>query len=215
MFIGTGSGVPAPLVRALTSRVSSVGDVKGSEDRVTDDEARRRFTEVVMPHLDSAFRLARWLTRNRDDAEDVVQDAYLKAFRAIGDFAGINSKAWLLTIVRRTAYSWLAKNRPRCLVLTDDIAKLELAKAEAVASLDDRCLDNPEARLLSSERTKQLRVAAEALALPLREALVLREFDGMTYREIADVLEVPVGTVMSRLARARNELLNTVERRRH
>ena len=99
-------------MRALTSRISSVGDVKGSGDRVTDDEARRRFTEVVMPHLDSAFRLARWLTRNRDDAEDVVQDAYLKAFRAIGDFAGINSRAWLLTIVHRVQ---LARKEPATL----------------------------------------------------------------------------------------------------
>src|SRR5216684_2662880 len=126
------------------------------------DQDRARFQSVVMPHLADAYALARWLTGDRTDAEDVVQEACLRAFRGIGGFAGVNARAWLLTIVRHAAYTWLGKNR------------------------------------------------SASLPVPFRETLVLRDVQGLDYREIAEVTKVPIGTVMSRLARARRRLIASI-----
>ena len=170
-----------------------------------DDNAR--FASVVMPHIDDAYRLAHWLTGNRTDAEDVVQDASLRAFRAIRGFAGGSARAWVLCIVRNTAYSWLRKNRAAAVVTVEDLESVERAHAKP----SDPDADTPEAALIAKTDAEQLRAAIAALPTPFRETLVLRDVEGLDYREIAEATEVPIGTVMSRLARARRRLLATIE----
>jgi RNA polymerase sigma factor (sigma-70 family) len=167
-----------------------------------DDKAR--FAEVVLPHLGDAFALARWLTGSRADAEDVVQDACLRAFRAIGGFSGGNARAWVLTIVRHTAFTWLGKNRPAALVVTDDLEAVERAQTDL--AIADRESVTPETALIAKADAARLEAAIAALPTPFRETLVLRELQELDYREIAEVTGVPVGTVMSRLARARRRL---------
>jgi RNA polymerase sigma-70 factor, ECF subfamily len=151
-----------------------------------------------MPHLDAAYNLARWLAGNDHDAADIVQDACVRAFRFVGNCRGENARAWLLTIVRNTAFTWLKKNRPRAVVSIDD---------EELAGIEDTST-NRAADSFHGADANVLRTALEALPLEFREALVLRELEGFSYKEIADVAGVPVGTVMSRLARARRQLQN-------
>ena len=170
-----------------------------------------RFANVVMPHIDDAYRLARWLTGNSTDAEDVVQDASLRAFRAIRGFAGGSARAWVLSIVRNTAYSWLRKNRRAAVVTVDDLEAVELTQAKP----GDPDAPTPEATLLAKVDAEQLRAAIAALPAPFRETLVLRDIEGLDYREIAQATEVPIGTVMSRLARARNRLAATLSTKSH
>jgi len=166
-----------------------------------DDNAR--FRSIVMPHIDEAYRLAHWLTGNRTDAEDVVQDASIRAFRAIRNYAGGSARSWVLSIVRNTAYSWLRKNRPTTVVTVEDLEAVELAQAHP----RDKDGDNPEASLIAKADADQLRAAIAALPTTFRETLVLRDIEGLDYREIAQATEVPIGTVMSRLARARHRLI--------
>jgi RNA polymerase sigma factor (sigma-70 family) len=175
----------------------------GAQDAagMLDDNAL--FRTVVMPYIDEAYRLARWLTANGTDAEDVVQDASLRAFRAIRSYAGGNPRAWLLSIVRNTAYSWLRKNRPATIVSVDDLEAVEREHSRPDESRDD----SPEASLIAKVDAEQLRVAIAKLPAQFRETLVLRDIEGLDYREIAEATEVPIGTVMSRLARARRRLL--------
>jgi RNA polymerase sigma-70 factor (ECF subfamily) len=173
--------------------------------RVSGDD-KSRFAEVVLPHLGDAFALARWLTGSRADAEDVVQDACLRAFRAIKGFAGGNARAWVLTIVRHTAFTWLGKNRPAALVVTDDLEAVERAQHDAGSTMLERATETPETVLIAKADAARLDAAIAALPTPFRETLVLRELQGLDYREIAEVTGVPVGTVMSRLARARRRL---------
>ena len=155
-----------------------------------------RFETAVLPHLDAAFNLARWLTRNDADAEDVVQEAYLRAFRFFGGFHGEDGRAWLLGIVRNTSYTWMQRNRsPELNMPLDD----EPHEVEG----DDL---NPEELLLQKADAQTLRQAVEELPLEFREVLVLRELDEMSYKQIAAVADLPLGTVMSRLARARKRL---------
>jgi RNA polymerase sigma factor (sigma-70 family) len=171
-------------------------------------EANARFAEVVLPHLDDAYGLARWITGTRADAEDVVQESCLRAFRAIGGFAEGNARAWVLTIVRHTAYQWLRKNRPAPIVLVEDLELVEHHQADFVP-LD---ADTPESALIGKTTTQQLEAAISALPTPFREVLVLRDLQDLSYREIAAVTQVPLGTVMSRIARARRRLMQTVGR---
>lgn len=149
-----------------------------------------------MPHLDAAYNLARWLAGNEHDAGDIVQEAYVRAFRFAGGFRGGNSRAWLLTIVRNTACTWLKKNRPQAMVSIDDDEFAEIEDQSSAANPFYRADKNI------------LHAALEALPLEFREALVLRELEGFSYKEIAEVADVPVGTVMSRLARARRQMQN-------
>jgi RNA polymerase sigma-70 factor (ECF subfamily) len=165
-----------------------------------DDNAR--FRNIVMPHIDEAYRLAHWLTGNRTDAEDVVQDASMRAFRAIRNYGGGSARSWVLSIVRNAAYSWL-HNRPAVVVTVEDLEAVELEQANP----GDRDGDNPEAALIAKADADQLRTAIAALPTAFREALVLRDIEGLDYREIAQATEVPIGTVMSRLARARQRLM--------
>ena len=175
----------------------------GAQDPMTGLDDNARFRSIVMPHIDEAYRLAHWLTGNRTDAEDVVQDASMRAFRAIRNYAGGSARSWVLSIVRNTAYSWLRKNRPAAVVTVEDLEAVELQQANP----GDRDGDNPEAALIAKADANQLRAAIAALPTAFRETLVLRDIEGLDYREIAQATEVPIGTVMSRLARARHRLI--------
>jgi len=171
---------------------------------VTAFKTRRDFEATVLPHLDAAYNLARWLTRSHDDAEDVVQEAYLRAFRYYAGFVGDDARSWLLTIVRNTCYTWLRNNRDRHEVplLDDDQYDENLG---AAASLGGGA-DDPESLMIQSTDGALLNRLIGELPLPFREALVLRELEDLSYKEIAEVTSVPIGTVMSRLARARRLL---------
>ena len=155
-----------------------------------------RFEHTVLLHLDAAYNLARWLTRNDHDAEDVVQEAYLRAWKFFSGFHGGDSRPWLLTIVRRTCYTWLQQNRAHELVTAFDEEHHSLESADS----------NPETLLLQRINAEVLRQALDALPVEFREVVVLREMEGLSYKDIAAITDVPQGTVMSRLARARKRL---------
>jgi RNA polymerase sigma factor (sigma-70 family) len=167
---------------------------------VTSEDTRQRFAEVVVPHLDAAYALARWLTGNGTDAEDVVQDAAIKAYQGIGGFLGGSPRAWTLAVLRNTAYTWLKKNRPNALVFTDDLEGAERLRVAPEGA-------TPETDMIERQDGAKLAAAIDALPVVFREALVLREVQSLSYGEIAAVLDVPIGTVMSRLARARKLLI--------
>jgi RNA polymerase sigma factor (sigma-70 family) len=175
--------------------------------QVATDEEQARFRAVVLPHLTDCYALARWLTGDRADAEDVVQEACLRALHAIGTFAGVNARAWTLTIVRHTAYSWLRKNRSAALVAVDDLEAVERARA---GSDGEDSVENPETALIAKSERARLEQAIADLPVPFRETLVLRDVQGLDYRDIAAVTGVPIGTVMSRLARARRRLASVM-----
>jgi RNA polymerase sigma factor (sigma-70 family) len=154
------------------------------------------FEEAMLPHLDAAHNLARWLLRNEQDAQDVVQEAYLRAFKSFAGFHGSNGRAWLLTIVRNTSYTLLKKNRAVDLTTTFD-EEIHAAGYESVS---------PATILEHSENTERIREAMNELPAEFREILALRHQEGLSYKEIAEVAQIPPGTVMSRLARARAKL---------
>ena len=153
-----------------------------------------RFESLVMPHLDAGYNLARWLTRNADDAEDVVQEASLRALKYVGSLRDGDARAWFLAIVRNAFYDWCKRNRPTEIV-DDDGAAIHAAVDESAPDPERTAIRNAESRSLAE--------AVTALPLVFREVLVLRELEELSYKEIARVVEIPVGTVMSRLARAR------------
>jgi len=158
------------------------------------------FAEMVLPHLDAAYNLARWLLRNEIDAEDVVQDSYVRALRYFASFRGGDARAWLLTIVRNSCYRWLHKNRAGAPVTAFD-EEIHSGRVDA---------QNPETILLNRADSHLLELAMSQLPVRFREVLVLRELEGLSYREIAEVVGVPMGTVMSSLSRARERLRQTV-----
>jgi RNA polymerase sigma-70 factor (ECF subfamily) len=154
------------------------------------------FEQAVLPHLDAAYNLARWLTRNEQDAQDVVQESYLRAFRFFAGFRGGNARAWLMKIVRTTCYTWLHANRPL----------QEATEFDENLFPPDSRTPNPEDVVLQNDCSAVLRKALGMLPSNFREVLILRELEGMSYREIADVTGIPAGTVMSSLSRARGRL---------
>jgi len=154
------------------------------------------FEETVLPHLDAAYNLARWLTRNERDAEDVVQEAFLRALRHFATFKGGDARPWLLAIVRNTFYTWRKHNR-----LPEETVPLEDEKEPVAEDTID-----PETLLLRESDRQLLRNALQLLPKEFLEVIVLREFEELSYKEIAEVIQVPSGTVMSRLARARKRL---------
>jgi RNA polymerase sigma-70 factor (ECF subfamily) len=158
-----------------------------------------KFTEEILPHLDSAYNLARWLTRNAADADDIVQEAYLRAFRSFDGFQSGNARAWLLTIVRNTSYRWLRKNRAQQPAIEFD---------ETIHNGPEAA--DPETLMLQNADSQVVEQAIRALPARFREVLVLRELEGLTYKEIADVVGVPIGTVMSSLSRARDRFRHFV-----
>jgi RNA polymerase sigma-70 factor (ECF subfamily) len=173
------------------------------------DAARRRYQAIVPPHVDDAYALARWLSGDPADAEDIVQDAALRALNALESANVERPRAWFLRIVRNTALTWMAKNRSKSLAFAGDAD--DLAAIEAVDLADDV---SPEAILIAAEDGERVRRALAALPAALREALVLREINGLAYREIAEATETPIGTVMSRLARGRAALAKMLEDKR-
>jgi RNA polymerase sigma-70 factor (ECF subfamily) len=150
----------------------------------------------VLPHLDAAYNLARWLLRREQDAEDVVQEACLRAFNAFDQFQGGEARSWLLSIVRNASYTWLSRNRQRAGVASFDEALHDVASDEF----------NPQIVLQQRGDREAVKKAIEELPVEFREVLILREFEGLSYQQIAAISDVPVGTVMSRLARARQRL---------
>src|SRR4030095_16602319 len=154
------------------------------------------FEAMMLPHLDAAHNLARWLLRNEQDAQDVVQEAYLRAFRSFGGFHGSNGRAWLLTIVRNPSYTLLKKNRAVDLTTTFD---------EEIHATDHD-LASPATILEHAEDAELIRKAMDELPAEFREILILRHQEGLSYKEISEIVKIPAGTVMSRLARARAKL---------
>ena len=179
-------------------RLCAVSDYRGyrdSQNRVQQRELTC-FEQTVLPHLDAAYNLARWLTGNEHDAEDAVQESYLRALRFFGGFRGDNARPWLLAIVRNTCYTWLRRNR------VDEPTE----ELDETIQVPDPSGVNPESILLAAARTELVQHALESLPSSFREIIILRDLEGMSYKEIAEIASIPVGTVMSRLARARARL---------
>ena len=175
------------------------------------DDQHARFEQLIVPHLDAAYNLARWLTRRDQDAEDLVQEAYLRAFQFFGGFHGTDGRAWLLAIVRNTCYTWLEKNRPTDLVGLDDVGPLA-SDVETVGHAAPT-ESNPEVILLQSANRKLVNQALEELPVGYREVIVMREIEDLSYKDIAAIAGIPAGTVMSRLARGREMLRQSLENR--
>ena len=169
---------------------------KHQEQDAAQERELASFEETMLPHMDAAHNLAKWLLRNEEDARDVVQEAYLRAFKSFGGFHGSNGRAWLLTIVRNTSYTLLKKNRAVDLTTTFD-EEIHPSGHESVS---------PATLLERSEDADLVREAMDKLPVDFREILVLRHLEGLSYKEIADIAQIPPGTVMSRLARARGKL---------
>jgi RNA polymerase sigma-70 factor (ECF subfamily) len=165
------------------------------------------FELLVLPHMRAGYNLARWLLRNDHDAEDVMQEAIVRAYRFFDGFRGDNPRAWLLTVVRNSAYTFLQQNRARELDTEFD-EELHVEPASAPGSEE-----TPEVLLLRSAQQRFLNEAVDALPVEFREVFVLREMEGLSYKEIADLARIPIGTVMSRLSRARRQLQAAVARR--
>jgi RNA polymerase sigma-70 factor (ECF subfamily) len=158
------------------------------------------YEETLLPHLDAAYNLARWLARDERDAEDIVQEAYLRAFKHFGTFKGGDARPWLLAIVRNTYYTWIQRNRS-----AEMTAPFDEEKDTHLSDTPD-----PEMELLQETDRRMLRRALRKLPAEFLEVIVLREFEELSYKEIAEVVQIPVGTVMSRLARARKRLVQIV-----
>jgi RNA polymerase sigma-70 factor, ECF subfamily len=161
---------------------------------VLEQQDRIRFEQLVLPHLDSAANLARWLLRNRADAEDVVQEAMIRAYRFFDRFRGGDARPWLLQIVRNSCFSWLEKNRPS-----------ELS-TEFDEEVHQHTTATPESLVTQADERNRLMLALDVLPARSREVLVLRELEGCSYKEIAEITGIPIGTVMSTLSRARERL---------
>src|SRR5882724_2300667 len=169
---------------------------KHQEQDATQEHELASFEETMLPHMDAAHNLAKWLLRNEEDAQDVVQEAYLRAFKSFGGFHGSNGRAWLLTIVRNTSYTLLKKNR---------VVDLTAPFDEEIHASDDESV-NAATILERSEDAELIREAMAELPAEFREILTLRHQEDLSYKEISDIAQIPPGTVMSRLARARGKL---------
>jgi RNA polymerase sigma-70 factor (ECF subfamily) len=166
---------------------------------MNDEENWRRFELLAMPHLDAAYNLARWLTHDDHDAQDVVQEATMRAMRYIHGLRAESARSWLLQIVRNTFYTWLKTNRPSERVVLDDFD-------ESSQDFPASAADEPHVIAVRKSDRDQLNAAIAALPVAYREVLVLRELEDLSYSDIARIAEIPIGTVMSRLARARGLL---------
>jgi RNA polymerase sigma-70 factor (ECF subfamily) len=167
------------------------------------------FERQVLPHLRAGYNLARWLLRNDHDADDVMQEAVLRAFRFFDGFSGADARTWLLAVVRNCAYTFLQQNRARELGTELD------EEQHGIAEASGRAPPTPEVVLLRRTEVRLLDEAVEALPVEFREVFVLRELEGLSYKEIAELARIPMGTVMSRLSRARRQLQAAVARREH
>lgn len=154
----------------------------------------------MLPHMHAAYNVARWLARNDQDAQDIVQEAYVRAFRFIGRFDGDDARAWLLRIVRNVFCTWYRQNRRRA------AGSLSLDDEDAVPEPSDEGLSSPEALMMRDQDRRQVVAALDRLSVEHRAVIVLREIEGLSYKEIASIVGVPIGTVMSRLGRGRRQL---------
>jgi RNA polymerase sigma-70 factor (ECF subfamily) len=161
-----------------------------------DQSKLARFEQNILPHLDAAYNLARWLTRNEHDAEDMAQESYLRAFKFFEGFHGTDARAWLLAIVRNTCYTWLQQNRGRETMASFD---------EEIHTIENEA-SNPARLVLKSDDREVLKEALEELPVEFREVVVLRDLEELSYKQVAEIANIPLGTVMSRLARARERL---------
>jgi RNA polymerase sigma factor (sigma-70 family) len=173
---------------------------------VQSKDERAAFDEVFLPHMAEAYRLAQWLTGSAADAEDIVQEAALRAFRGIKNFGAVNARAWTLTIVRNTAFSWLTKNKPKTVVFLNDLSAAEQQELEHEGPHGSR-VETPEEIALLKVDAAEVQKALAQLPAQFREVIVLREINQMNYRDIAGITNVPIGTVMSRLSRGRQLLI--------
>src|SRR6266478_2194753 len=189
------------------------GQQQASVSTVQNKDERAVFDEVFLPHMAEAYRLAQWLTGNSYDAEDVVQDAALRAFRGIKSFGAVNARAWSLTIVRNTAYSWMTKNRSKAVVFTDDLSVTEQQQIEQ-EGLQGTRVETPEEIALFKADAEEVQRALVKLPEQFREVVVLREINQLNYRDISEITNAPIGTVMSRLSRGRQLLIAILGDRR-
>jgi RNA polymerase sigma-70 factor (ECF subfamily) len=198
-------GKPFFRPRLAFSRGADAQNQAAAGPRAAEAERTRQFRETILPHLDGAYNFARYLSRDAVAAEDIVQEAFLRAFRAFGNFRGHAPKAWLFAIVRNCFLDWAAGRSGQGRVLVDEGALSE-AQAQALANTADLDQDDPEVALLRRREAETVRAVVENLPEPFRETLVLRELEELSYKEIAALTAAPIGTVMSRLARARQML---------
>jgi RNA polymerase sigma factor (sigma-70 family) len=175
-----------------------------TQSSITPPTKLELFEEIILPHLNSAYNLARWLTRNEHDAQDVVQESYLRAFRFFDGYHGGEPKAWLLAVVRNTCHTWRRREKR-------DVTKVLFDEA---AHTPDPDTPNAEERLVEATKMNTLRHCIETLPVEFREVLVMRELEEMSYQQVADVAGLPLGTVMSRLSRARKRLEECAGRRK-
>jgi RNA polymerase sigma factor (sigma-70 family) len=182
------------------------GQQRTSVSIVQSKDQRAAFDEVFLPHMAEGYRLAQWLTGSASDAEDIVQEAALRAFRGIKTFGAVNARAWSLAIVRNTAFSWLAKNKPKKVVYMNDLSAAEQQELE-YEGLQGTRIETPEEIALFKADAEEIQKALAQLPAQFREVIVLREINQMNYRDIAEITNVPIGTVMSRLSRGRQLLL--------
>ena len=173
---------------------------------VQNKDERNAFDEIFLPYLPEAYRLAQWLAGSASDAEDIVQEAAIRAFRGIKGFGAVNARAWSLTIVRNTALSWLAKNRPRTVAYINDLSAAEQQGLEYEGLYGTR-IETPEETALFKADAEEIEKALAQLPAQFREVIALREINQMNYRDIAEITNVPIGTVMSRLSRGRQLLV--------
>jgi RNA polymerase sigma-70 factor, ECF subfamily len=166
-----------------------------------EQDKQTQFERIILRHLDSAFNLARWMIKNDQDAEDIVQESFLRAYKYFSSYQGGNSRSWLLTIVRNTCYTWLHENQTQGLTLDLN---------EEISSTEDN-MEDPEQCLQIKVDQQSMILALEKLPVEYRELIVLRELEELSYKEIALIAGIPIGTVMSRLARARQRLKKFLE----
>jgi RNA polymerase sigma-70 factor, ECF subfamily len=188
----------------LSGQRSAAGSI------VQEKDERTLFDETFLPHMAEAYRLARWFTGSASDAEDVVQDAALRAFRGIRGFGAGNARAWSLSIVRNTAYTWLAKNRSKMIVSAEELSESEQLQIEQEGTYGRRA-ETPEETMMLKADAVEIEEALSRLPARFREVIVLREMHQMNYRDIAEITNSPIGTVMSRLSRARQLLVGLLE----
>jgi RNA polymerase sigma factor (sigma-70 family) len=206
----TGFRCTEPKSSMLTDQVEGSDNVSGQQKMsvviVQNKDERAAFDEVFLPHMAEAYRLALWLAGSASDAEDIVQEAAIRAFRGIKSFGAVNARAWSLTIVRNTAFSWLAKNKSKTVVFMDDLSAARQQELEH-DGLHGARVQTPEDIALFRAEAEEVQKALTQLPAQFREVIVLREISQMNYRDIAEITNVPVGTVMSRLSRGRQLLI--------
>jgi len=206
----TGFQCTVPKPNMLKDRLEGSDHVSGQQKMsvaaVQNKDERAAFDEVFLPHMAEAYRLAQWLAGSASDAEDIVQEAAIRAFRGIKSFGAGNARAWSLTIVRNTAFSWLAKNKSKTVVFMDDLSATQQQDLEH-EGLHGARVETPEEVALFKADAAEIQKALGQLPTQFREVIVLREINQMNYRDIAEITNVPIGTVMSRLSRGRHLLI--------